>query len=252
MSDDATRYMALLHELFDALPRQAPGSTAETLAALAAVPGLPAAPRIVDFGCGRGASALPLAEVTGGLVVGCDRHRPALALLRAAAIASGLGDRIDVVCADMAQPPFAPGTFDLIWSEGAVYAVGFAEGLAAWRPLLRPGGALVVSELVWLTDRPDAATRAFFSTEYPDMADLDTRRGQLVAAGYRLLADFLLSATGWQDYYAGLEPRLSPLVRDHPDDPVAARLAADITAEINHYRRAGDQYGYAMFIAEAG
>ena len=35
---------------------------------------------------------------------------------------------------------------DLIWSEGAIYNIGFEQGVRDWRPFLKEGGVLVASE----------------------------------------------------------------------------------------------------------
>lgn len=248
---DEARYLALLHGFYDAVPRQAPGRESDTLRALAAVPGLPAAPLLVDFGCGQGAATLPLAKATGGRVIACDRHLPSLRALRAAARAAGLAARVRTVCADMAHPPLADASVDLIWSEGAVYAIGFAEGLAAWRPLLRPAGALVVSELVWAVDRPGAAARDYWAAGYPAMARPQVRRAELQAAGYRLVCEFFLPEAAWQDYYDGVARRLAPFAESHAGDPVAGRLVADLEDEIGAFRQFGDQVGYLMLVATA-
>jgi SAM-dependent methyltransferase len=47
--------------------------------------------------------------------------------------------------------PFTEGEFDVIWSEGAVYNMGFEAGVSAWRRFLKPGGKLIVSEITWLS-----------------------------------------------------------------------------------------------------
>jgi len=36
--------------------------------------------------------------------------------------------------------PFREASFDLIWSEGAVYVMGFDAGLAQWRRGSNPAG----------------------------------------------------------------------------------------------------------------
>ncbi len=34
--------------------------------------------------------------------------------------------------------PFSDGEFDVIWSEGAVYNMGFEAGVSYWRRFLKP------------------------------------------------------------------------------------------------------------------
>ncbi|NRA02079.1 MAG: hypothetical protein HRU00_05690 [Myxococcales bacterium] len=53
-------------KLHQGLPKQGPGSDASTRRALALVPELPSAPRILDLGCGPGRQTLVLARETGG------------------------------------------------------------------------------------------------------------------------------------------------------------------------------------------
>src|SRR5262249_11799155 len=60
--------------------------------------------------------------------------------------------------ASMSALDFPDASFDLIWSEGAIYVMGFAEGLRAWKRLLKPHGAIAVTELSWLgPDIPEEA-----------------------------------------------------------------------------------------------
>lgn len=42
----------------------------------------------------------------------------------------GLADRISKVCASMDDLPFEDGEFDIIWSEGAIFVMGFEKELA--------------------------------------------------------------------------------------------------------------------------
>ncbi|GAM56739.1 probable transcription regulator [Vibrio ishigakensis] len=47
----------------------------------------------------------------------------------------------------MGDLPFEEDSFDVLWSEGAVYNIGFETGIRDWRKYLKSGGTLVVSEL---------------------------------------------------------------------------------------------------------
>ena len=75
-----------------------------------------------------------------------------LDVLKARTSAAGVADKIGTLENSIGDLPFAPGEFDVLWSEGAIYTIGFAEGVGEWRRYLKPGGILVVSEITWLTD----------------------------------------------------------------------------------------------------
>jgi SAM-dependent methyltransferase len=74
--------------------------------------------------------------------------------------------------------------FDVIWSEGAIYNMGFAAGVSAWRRFLKPGGKLIVSEITWLTaDRP-AELQSHRDAEYPEIDVASAKIGILERQGY--------------------------------------------------------------------
>jgi hypothetical protein len=41
----------------------------------------------------------------------------------------------------MDKLPFGDNIFDLIWSEGAIYIMGFEKGIALWKRHLKPEGS---------------------------------------------------------------------------------------------------------------
>ena len=161
MTDDDDRWLEILLELHRGLPRQGPGLDTCTRQALALCGDLPAAPRVLDLGCGPGAQTLTLAEaLPTARIIALDLVAEFLAELRARADVRGeVAGRIETLQGDMADLPFAEGSFDLLWSEGAAYSMGFFAALAAWRRLLVDGGCLAVSELVWLDRSPPAEVR---------------------------------------------------------------------------------------------
>ena len=112
------------------------------------------------MGCGSGTQSIDLARATGGRVTAVDFCAQFLDQLRERLKGSPLEGRITPLRADMAALPLPDDAFDLVWSEGAIYSMGFDNGLAKWRTHLRPGGWLAVSEVSWLTpDTPDELRR---------------------------------------------------------------------------------------------
>ena len=239
--------LALLFELFANTPRQGPGSVTTTRRALRLVPESLRLDRVLDLGCGTGGSTIVLAEVTGAHVTAVDIHPPFLAALRARAEERGLATRITTVAADMANASSLGADFDLIWAEGSAYSIGFENALRRWRPLLRPGGCLVVTELVWFVAEPSERARAFFASDYPDMTDEAARIDQSRRAGYDLVSSFRLPADDWRAYYAGLEAPLEDAIsrRGELEIYAAMRLEREI------YEACGDEYGYLCLVLQA-
>ena len=85
---------------------------------------------------------LVLARETYGRIIAVDRHQPYLDELDRRAKRQWLSDRIHTINASMMALDLPDETFDLIWSEGAIYVMGFEQGLRAWKRLLKPGGAI--------------------------------------------------------------------------------------------------------------
>jgi len=246
MSLDA---LLLLH---DGLPRQAPGSDAVTREALRRLPPLPDAPRILDLGCGPGRQALVLARELGAVVTAVDRHEPFLATLEAAAAAEGLGHLVRTRRADFGALKDEPGSVDLLWSEGAIYVLGWEEGLRRWRPLLRPGGLAALTEATWLTDARPAEAVAFWQEAYPSMGTVASNVAAAVAAGFEVLDTFALPASAWWDeYYRPLQARVEALrARPLTDADLAAAIAG-AAREIDLHERWGASYGYVFYLLRA-
>jgi SAM-dependent methyltransferase len=241
MSDSPTdAAMAAFFEIHAGLPRQAPGSDGTTRRLLDLAGPFARPPRVLDLGCGPGRAALLLARETGGEVVGLDTHQPFLDELDAA------GDsRIRTVNASMADPPFPDGSFDLLWAESSVYNIGFDVALRAWRRLLAPGGALVVTECEWARADPSAAAREFWAPVYPLRSSAENASAA-ESAGYRVVGVYPQPESDWWDeYYTPIEQRLAAADLDRPG--MAEAVAAE-RVEIALRREHGGDYRYTGYV----
>lgn len=247
--EPSARYWSVFFEVYEALPRQGPGSRACTARALELCVGLPADPFVLDLGCGSGAQTLDLAELTGGRVTALDRHAPFVGTLAKQVAARGLADRVTPLVGDMAAPPCPPGGADLIWSEGAAYFLGIETALTTWRPLLRPGGCLAFTEAVWLRPDPPAEVRQMWDREYPAMGDAAQNLALAARCGYEVLGHFTLpDAAWWDEFYTPMERRVDELRAKHAGDAEAGAALDSIAVEIDLHRRHGDSYGYEFFV----
>jgi len=239
-------------ELHAGLPRQAPGSVASTLQALELLPlGGDASGSLTaaDMGCGPGAHTLPLLEALQASIVALELLPAFLQELCRRARLRGVEERVLPLQADMAAPPLQSGSLDLVWSEGAIYAIGFDAGLAAWRPLLRQGGCLAVSELCWLEAAPSREARAFWKEEYPAMRSVEENARALETGGFEVLGRFELPERDWwREYYTPLEARCEAFAAK---GGVAAEVAAMELREIELRRHHGAGFGYVFFLARA-
>ncbi|HZF55951.1 MAG TPA: methyltransferase domain-containing protein [Polyangiaceae bacterium] len=251
----------LLHE---GLPRQGPGSDEVTREALTRLrrAGLDERlkarerPCVLDLGCGPGRQTLTLARELGVVITAVDQHAPFLEELRSAARAQGLEAIVDARLGDFAALHDAPGSVDLLWSEGAIYTLGFRSGLERWRPLLPAGGFAAVSEATWLTDGPEPEPRAFWSEAYPTMGTVASNSAAAREAGFEVLGAFELpEAAWWDDYYAPLLDRVERVrpraLSQGGEGSDLARAIAETEREIDLYRRFCRSYGYVFYLLRA-
>jgi len=241
--------MEVFWELHKDLNREGPGNEASTLRALALARDLPDKARVLDLGCGPGAQSITLARAVRGSVTAIDLHEPFLAQLEKRADKEGLSAYILARKGDMAALGFEPGSFDLIWSEGAIYNMGFEHGLDEWRRYLKPGGYIAVSELCWLRDDPPEELAAFWAMDYPAMKDKAANLAIIARLGYELAGHFTLPEECWRDeYYRPLGRRIQMLRSSYAHDAESMGILDLCQKEIDLYERYSAYYGYEFFV----
>jgi len=243
------RMTMLFFEMFSGLPRQGPGDAASTLRALALVPGVGPDTRVLDLGCGTGLQTRVLAQHSPARFVAVDNHAPFVDVLNREAERLGIADRIDARVGDMQRLDFAPGSFDVIWCEGAIAIMGVEAGLRDWRRLLVPDGYMAVTEVCWMKPDPPADCAAFWAKEYPAIRDASTLLAVIDEYGYETVNHFTLPPSSWwDDYYRPLQQNVTEFRARHRDEPDAQELADQVQREIDVWHAYSDFYSYEFFV----
>ncbi len=240
---------SVFFEIHTGLPRESPGSDDCTRQAWEQL-SVPLHPTILDLGCGPGTQTLLLAQLSGGTITAIDTHQPYVDRLNAEAKAAGLSDRITALNQSMDDLTVPEQSVDVIWSEGAIYNIGFETGLTQWRSLLKPDGYLVVSEMVWLQPNPPAIVKDFWAEGYPGMKSIEDLPPIIDRCGYNLVHRFMLPEAAWWNYYDPVAAKIQNLRSRYANNPEAIAILNAEQQEIDLYRHYSDWYGYIFLILQ--
>ena len=212
----------LICDFFLNTERQGPGSPEVTLKALSFIDNLTDKSLIADLGCG-----------TGGQTMIKNRNY-----------------RFIIYMDDLS---FEKDSLDLIWSEGAIYNIGFERGLKEWRNYLKPGGYLAVSESVWFTDQRPAEIHDFWMSAYTEIDTVPNKVAQIQKAGYIPVATFILPENCWIEHYFAPQAKAEEIFRrKHAGSRIVEELIISNHHEAELYSKYKAYYGYAFFICKKG
>ena len=241
---------SLICEYFSSISRQGPGSDESTQRALSMIHDLGADSVIADLGCGCGSQTLQLALHTQAKVKALDLFPLFIDKLMERCRKAGVADRVEAIEGDMCNLPFEKASLDVIWSEGAIYNIGFKRGITEWREYLKPDGWLAVSEASWLTDSRPSEIEDFWNEAYPEIDTIANKVQQLKDAGYHDVNTFVLPKECWIDnFYLPQREAQRLFLECYPDNKTAAELVANQRREAELYSRYSDYYGYVFYVA---
>lgn len=243
--------MEIFFAVYEHLPRQGPGNRACAKRALELCADLPNEPRVLDLGCGVGGQTLHLAELLPGAdLTALDSHAPSIERLKQTVAARGLSARVHPLVGDMARTGLPTASFDLLWSEGALYNLGLERALGVCHALLRPGGFLAFTDAVWRKDGAPPDVKASFDADYPTMGRVPDVLAALERTGFTVCGHFTLpDEAWWDDFYAPMERRIAELRVTSATDPEALRALEQLAQEPELYRRSSDFFAYEFFVA---
>lgn len=241
----------LIIDLHKKSERQGPGSENDTLKALSFL-NLPTNQKlkIADLGCGSGGQTMILADNINGQITAVDLFPEFLNELNVKSEKSAFTNKIVTLEMSMDELPFRSDEFDLIWSEGAVYNIGFENGIKKWKDYLKAGGYLALSEITWITSSRPREIENFWMSEYPEIDIASNKIKQLEENGYTLVGYFFLNQQSWiENYYKPLEANFKAFLKRNSNSELAKKVVTDHKAEIELYLKFKEYYSYGFYIA---
>ncbi|MBN2438562.1 MAG: class I SAM-dependent methyltransferase [Deltaproteobacteria bacterium] len=241
----------LICEYYSDLERQGPGSPGVTIKALGFIDNLTNESKIADIGCGTGGQTMVLAEHTAGHITGIDLFADFIDIFNANIQKMNLQDRVDGVVGSMDNLSFQNEALDLIWSEGAIYNIGFERGINEWHKFLKAGGFIAVSEVSWFTEKRPIEIDRFWKDAYPEIDIISDKVKQMQKAGYIPIATFVLPENCWTEHF--YTPQVSvqeKFLKKHAGNKTAEELVKNQRHEAELYNKYKEFYGYAFYIGK--
>lgn len=241
----------LICEYFLLIDRQGPGSPEATQKAASFIGYLNDNSKIADLGCGTGGQTINLAKEVRGHITAMDLFPKFVDKLNENVKKLHLENRITPIVGSMDNLPFKEGELDLIWSEGAIYNIGFQKGLTEWKKYLKKGGYIAVSEATWFTEERPKEIEDFWYPAYPEIDTTYNKLAQMQKAGYMPIATFALPENNWTEHYFEPQKLAQKIFLDkYKGNHAAEEMMKMSKNEKRLYDLYKKYYGYVFYIGK--
>jgi len=240
----------VIYDYFSNVERQGPGSPEITLKALSFIDGLTEKSKVADIGCGTGGQTMVLAQNISCEITGIDSWSGFINQFNQNAQNKNLHDRMKGIVGNMENLPFQEEYLDLIWSEGAIYNIGFNRGLNEWRKFLKQGGYIAVTENTWFTEERPAEIQEFWQKAYSEIDTIPNKVAQMQKAGYLPVATFIVPESCWTNYYSIMQKTHASFLKKHTGNKTAEEFVGYQRYEAELYYKYKAHYGYVFYIGK--
>jgi len=187
-------------------------------------------PRILDIGCGSGVPTMELARLGQGDVIGIDIDQLALDKLNRKIAKAGFANRVQAVNCSILDMVFPDESFDIIWSEGSIFIIGFERGIREWKRFLKPNGFMVIHD---------------------ERENVEEKLEQISRCGYKLLGYFILSEDTWRaEYFAPLEKLVAKSQTSYTDDPQKLEELNQARRELEMFKNDPERNNSVYFVMQ--
>lgn len=205
--------------------------------------------RVLDLACGKGEMLCQMALRCGIEGVGVDLSAAFLESARNRAAELGVESRIRFVEQDASQFTAAAGSFNIVSCIGATWIGGGLAGtLRLMKPMLRPGGLLLVGEPFWHL-LPPVDSSDLLAVDPDLFATLGGTMSRFQDEGTELVEMVLADADNWDRYQASQWMNVSNWLAANEKHPDADTFRRTRDAWQHAYLEYGRQrWGWGVFV----
>ena len=202
---------------------------------------------LLDVACGKGEAAATLAGRFACRIAAVEMFDAFIHHTAAKAWFYNLRDLVTVLRADGRRLPVRDAAVDAAYCIGAPSIVGLGDCLRELARATKPGGHVIVSDVVWRT-KPVAS----LGTEWGWVAEMrqisaEEYSAEIEAAGLEVVRTHFHQRSAWEEYF---RPMLDVANEAKTSQPSDIFFADEIDSAVALERRAVDEYiDYATFIA---